>query len=91
MGDNLDPSEEGSIHFFVDGQMTSQTENQNCISKQPIGFIGNSSDGSSPFGTVSDVRIYPYTLKRNQIEMLSNYHEDLEFDMPDKYLTAFVE
>ena len=23
--------------------------------------------------------------------MLSNYHQDLEFDMPDKYLSAFVE
>jgi hypothetical protein len=30
-------------------------------------------------------------VKKSQIEVLSNYHEDLEFDMPDKYCSSFVE
>jgi len=44
-----------------------------------------------PFGTVSDIRVYPYIIKEKQVELLSNYHEDLEFDMADKYLSNFVE
>lgn len=27
---------------------------------QPIGFIGNSKEGDKPFGSVADLRIYPY-------------------------------
>ena len=38
-----------------------------------------------------DLRIFPYIIKKSQIETISNYHEDLEFDMPDKYCSSFVE
>ena len=58
---------------------------------QPIGYIGNSRDGKNPFGCISDIRAYPIIVTRNMIDNLSNYHEDLEFDMPDKYCCNFVE
>ena len=40
---------------------------------------------------VSDLRVFPYIVNAIQIEKLSTYHQDLEFDMPDKYNSNFVE
>jgi hypothetical protein len=58
---------------------------------QPIGYVGNAKNGSSPFGTVCDLRVYPYLIKKSTLEVLSNYHPDLEFEMPDKYSCNFIE
>jgi len=79
----------GNVRFFYDGKQT--CHDQACMCLLPIGFVGNSKDGSCPFGTVCDLRVYPYLLKKNQIETISNYHPDLEFEMPDKYMSMFVE
>ena len=81
---------QGAIKFYVDGEQT-RFDSQEGICIQPIGYVGNSKDGSCPFGTFADLRVYPYCLKTNQIASMSNYHEDLEFDMPDKYLSYFIE
>ena len=42
-----------------------------------VGFIGNSKSGNEPFGTFSDLRIYPYILKTSQITAYSKYHDEL--------------
>ena len=62
-----------------------------CFSYLPIGFIGNSKNGSSPFGAVCDLRVYSEIIKMSQIYSISNYHKDLEFEMADKYACMFVE
>ena len=87
----MDPGCEGAARFYLDGKPSNDGQSQKCICIQPISFIGNSKNGSFPFGTVCDLRIFPYILKKSQIETISNYHEDLEFDMPDKYCSSFVE
>ena len=38
-----------------------------------------------------DLRLYPFVVGNAKIESLSNYHEDLEFGMPDKFVCKFVE
>lgn len=58
---------------------------------QPIGYIGNSKNGASPFGTVADLRVYPYLIKKQQISKLSSYTPEMEYEMPDKYFSNLVE
>ncbi len=87
--DNICESGEGRVKFFIDGKQT--YPEQKCICMQPIGFIGNSKSCSQPFGSVSDLRIFPLVIRKKQIDTLSNYHEDLEFEMPDKHLVTLVE
>lgn len=40
---------------------------------------------------LSDLRIYPYCLDSKRIERLNQYEDNLEYDMPDKYFTVFIE
>lgn len=40
---------------------------------------------------MADLRIWPHCLKKKHIERLAQYHRDAEFDMPDKYLSKFIE
>lgn len=84
----LDNQYEMKVTFFLDGKQTKESQTVNCCS--PFGYIGNSKDGSQPFGTFSDLRIYPYILKQNQIIGMSKYHDELEFEMPDKYHIKYM-
>mmetsp|Transcript_29513 Transcript_29513/g.44868 ORF Transcript_29513/g.44868 Transcript_29513/m.44868 type:complete len:223 (+) Transcript_29513:2421-3089(+) len=89
MCDNQHKDCEGQIKFFIDGLL--MCEPQKCVITSPIGFIGNSKSGQQPFGMMSDLRAFPYVISAIQLERLSTYHEELEFDMPDKYNSTFVE
>ena len=63
--DNLDDGCEGAVRFYIDGKHTNEGKPQKCICIQPISFIGNSKNGSCPFGTVCDLRIFPYIVKKS--------------------------
>jgi hypothetical protein len=56
-----DNSIETKVTFYLDGKQTKESQHTICC--QPIGYIGNSKSGNEPFGTLSDLRIYPYILK----------------------------
>ena len=70
-----DNSSEMKITFYLDGKQTK--ESQKIICSKPIGYIGNSRNGTEPFGTVTDLRVYPYLLKHNSIAVSSKYHDEL--------------
>ena len=40
---------------------------------------------------MADLRIWPHCLRQKHIVRLAQYHRDAEFDMPDKYLSKFIE
>jgi hypothetical protein len=82
--------EKGNIRFIIDGKSTRDFA-IDCLCLQPIGYIGNSKSGGHPFGIVSDFRIYPYCLDSQRIAKLNQYNDTLEFDMPDKYFSVFIE
>lgn len=60
--DNEFEDGDGRVTFYFNGLQTQ--EPKPCICYQPIGFIGNSNNGSFPFGTVCDLRVYPYIIKQ---------------------------
>ena len=60
--DNQDESGDGRVTAYFNGLLTEKP--QSCICFQPIGYVGNSKNGSFPFGTVCDLRVYPYLLKQ---------------------------
>eukprot|EP00347_Sterkiella_histriomuscorum_P003825 403362795 len=84
-----DNAVEMKITFFLDGKQTK--ESQTIINAKSIGYIGNAKSGNEPFGTVSDIRIYPYILKHSQIASQSKYHDELEYEMPDRYHLLYLE
>lgn len=90
MCNNLDKGCQGAIKFFIDGKATTK-EPQKCICIQPIGFVGNSKDGNAPFGTVADLRVFPYLLSKAQRKRLSSCCPESEFDQPDKFMAEFIE
>lgn len=87
--DNKCPDSRGRVTFYFNGNKYG--DSQACLCFKPIGFIGNSKNGAFPFGTVCDLRVYPYLLKNKQIDKIATYHPELEFEMMDKYQVRFVE
>ena len=77
------------VTFFLNAVKTTK-DPQNITLRSPIGYIGNSRDGDTPFGVVADFRIYPYKLSKNYLVKQAKYDPALEFQMPDKYLTQFI-
>ena len=86
----MDSVEKMEMRFYIDGSCESITEIMADM-LQPIRYIGNSRAGDEPFGVVADLKVYPYVLKANNIKMCAKYHDDLEFDMADKFHLKFIQ
>ena len=70
-----DNAVEMKVTFFIDGNQTK--ESQTLSNSNSVGYIGHSKSGNEPFGTFSDLRIYPYILKTSQVTTYSKYHDEL--------------
>lgn len=58
-----DNAVEMKITFYLDGKQTK--ESQNIMCNRGLGYVGNCKMGTEPFGTIADLRVYPYLLKAN--------------------------
>ena len=58
------------LQVFINGKEVFAEEKPINLRKR-ISFIGNSKDGNEPFGTVADLRIFPFAIKSTKIERLS--------------------
>ena len=76
-----DPSSKWSsqlLNFYLDGNRQSDPKypiTAKYLLGKPVVFIGNSSDGTCPFGAVADLRIYPYELREEEVKAQVNLNE----------------
>ena len=65
--------------MFIDGEevVNGQDGKQNVFKySQPIRYIGNNREGSEPFGTFADLRIYQGLIDPELIEQEALYHHE---------------
>ena len=55
-----------------------------------VRYVGNSRDGTKPFGVMCDLRIYNHIIPKSQIDDMRGYNEDDEFEFPDRLIMSFV-
>jgi hypothetical protein len=91
-------SEENDQHrisFFLDGkqlQTSDKSSHSIAACSKPIGYIGNSKDLKSPFGSLADLRVYPYALEAKDVLEISELRESAvwEQSLPDKHIHSFL-
>jgi hypothetical protein len=58
---------------------------------KPVGYIGNAKNLKSPFGSVADLRIYPYALEAEAVKEISELKnsQTWEQSLPDMHIHSF--
>ena len=76
------------VTFYLDGRHIK--DNHPCKMTQKVGFIGNTKEGTRPFGPVADLRIYPRALSSTKIKQMHSLDPLTENYMPDRYILDFL-